>query len=161
MTWRFVPTEHAAAFHGRDRGKAESSPADYGMGVAAGDFNNDGCVDLYLTNFGRNQMFRNNCDGTFSDVSKASGTDNAGWSVSAAFVDFDRDGWLDLYVGNYLRYNLSSNTGVSARQARRTTARRAAISPSLVGFIETRGTARSSTSRLRAASPASTGQRSA
>jgi enediyne biosynthesis protein E4 len=83
---------------------------DYGMGVAAGDFNNDGCVDLYLTNFGRNQMFRNNCDGTFSDVSKASGTDNAGWSVSAAFVDFDRDGWLDLYVGNYLRYSLEGNT---------------------------------------------------
>src|SRR4029450_3098099 len=84
---------------------------DYGMGVAAGDFNNDGCVDLYLTNFGRNQMFRNNCDGTFSDVSKASGTDSAGWSVSAAFVDIDRDGWLDLYVGNYLRYSLEGNTG--------------------------------------------------
>src|SRR4029450_9710098 len=83
---------------------------DYGMGVAAGDFNNDGCVDLYLTNFGRNQMFRNNCDGTFSDVSKMSGTDSVGWSVSAAFVDIDRDGWLDLYVGNYLRYSLTWNT---------------------------------------------------
>ncbi len=83
---------------------------DYGMGVATGDFNNDGCVDLYLTNFGRNQMFRNNCDGTFSDVSKASGTDSVGWSVSAAFVDIDRDGWLDLYVGNYLRYSLAGNT---------------------------------------------------
>jgi hypothetical protein len=83
---------------------------DYGMGVAAGDFNNDGCVDLYLTNFGRNQMFRNNCDGTFSDVSKTSGTDSVGWSVSAAFVDIDRDGWLDLYVGNYLRYSLEGNT---------------------------------------------------
>ena len=76
------------------------------MGVAAGDFNNDGCVDLYLTNFGSAQMFRNNCDGTFTDVTKQSGTDNPGWSVSAAFVDFDRDGWLDLYVGNYLRYSL-------------------------------------------------------
>jgi enediyne biosynthesis protein E4 len=85
-------------------------PRDYGMGVAAGDFDNNGCVDLYLTNFGRNQMFRNNCDGTFSDVSKVSGTDNVGWSVSAAFVDIDRDGWLDLYVGNYLRYSLEGNT---------------------------------------------------
>ncbi len=83
---------------------------DYGMGVASGDFNNDGCVDLYLTNFGRNQMFRNHCDGTFSDASKVSGTDIAGWSVSAAFVDIDRDGWLDLYVGNYLRYSLERNT---------------------------------------------------
>jgi enediyne biosynthesis protein E4 len=83
---------------------------DYGMGVAAGDFNNDGCIDLYLTNFGRNQMFRNNCDGTFSDVSRPSGTDSVGWSVSAAFVDTDRDGWLDLYVGNYLRYSLEGNT---------------------------------------------------
>jgi enediyne biosynthesis protein E4 len=82
---------------------------DYGMGVATGDFNNDGCVDLYLTNFGRNQMFRNNCDGTFSDVSKMSGTDSVGWSVSAAYVDIDRDGWLDLYVGNYLRYSLAGN----------------------------------------------------
>jgi hypothetical protein len=82
----------------------------YGMGVAVGDFNNDGCVDLYLTNFGRNQLYRNNCDGTFTDVSAASGTDLSGWSVSAAFVDFDRDGWLDLYVTSYLRYSIDSNT---------------------------------------------------
>jgi hypothetical protein len=82
----------------------------YGMGVSAGDVNNDGCVDLYLTNFGSAQMFRNNCDGTFTDVSKQSGTDNPGWSVSAAFVDFDRDGWLDLYVGNYLRYTVEGDT---------------------------------------------------
>jgi len=50
----------------------------YSMGVAAADFNNDGCVDLYVTNLGRNQLFRNNCDGTFTDVSKQSGTDISG-----------------------------------------------------------------------------------
>jgi hypothetical protein len=81
----------------------------YGMGVTAGDYDNDGCVDLYVTAFGRNQMFRNNCDGTFADTSKASGTDDSGWSVSAAFVDYDRDGWLDLFVGHYLNYTLAGN----------------------------------------------------
>jgi hypothetical protein len=82
----------------------------YGMGVAAGDIDNDGCVDLYLTSFGAARMYRNNCDGTFIDVTRQSGTTNPGWSVSAAFVDVDRDGWLDLYVGNYLRYTLDSDT---------------------------------------------------
>jgi hypothetical protein len=80
----------------------------YGMGVAAGDFNNDGWIDLYLTKFDApNQLLRNNGNGTFTDVSKISGTDERSWSVSAAFVDYDRDGWLDLYVGNYLRYDLA------------------------------------------------------
>ena len=81
----------------------------YGMGAAAGDFNNDGCVDLYVTALGRNQLFRNNCDGTFTDVSKASGTDDNGWSTSAAFIDYDRDGWLDLFVGHYLAYSTDTN----------------------------------------------------
>ena len=79
----------------------------YGMGVAAGDFDNDGWVDLYLTKFDApNQLLRNNGDGTFSDVSTRSGTAHRSWSVSASFVDVNRDGWLDLYVGNYLRYSL-------------------------------------------------------
>jgi len=89
------------------------------MGVATGDVDNNGCIDLYLTYFGRNQLFRNNCDGTFTDVSKASGADTVGWSVSAAFVDYDRDGWLDLYVGTYSQYDLKSDlkcTGLTGKR---------------------------------------------
>jgi hypothetical protein len=83
----------------------------YGMGVAAGDIDNDGWVDLYLTGFGRNQMFRNNGNGTFTDISKQSSTDDpASWGVSAAFVDYDRDGLLDLFVGHYLNYTLQTHT---------------------------------------------------
>jgi hypothetical protein len=81
----------------------------YGMGVAAGDYDNDGWVDLYRTRLGANQLFHNNGDGTFTDVSRASGTDDGGWGVSASFVDIDRDGWLDLYVGNYLVYSLAGD----------------------------------------------------
>ena len=80
----------------------------HGMGVAAGDFDNDGWVDLYLTYLGTNQLYRNNGDGTFSDVSAASGTDDPGWGVSASFVDVDGDGWLDLYVGNYVWYDFNA-----------------------------------------------------
>jgi hypothetical protein len=82
----------------------------YGMGVAAGDFNNDGCVDLYLTMLGPNQLFRNNCNGTYTDVSTQSRTDDPSWTVSAAFLDYDRDGWLDLFVGNYLSWRAESST---------------------------------------------------
>jgi len=81
----------------------------YAMGAATGDFNNDGCVDLYVTNLERSQLFRNDCDGSFTDVSTESGAENRGWSVSAAFVDYDRDGWLDLFVGNYVYYSVEGD----------------------------------------------------
>ncbi len=79
----------------------------YGMGVAAGDIDNDGWVDLYVTNFGKNRMYRNNGDETFTEVPVGGDTDLL-WSVSAAFLDYDRDGWLDLFVGNYVGYSLSN-----------------------------------------------------
>lgn len=80
----------------------------YGMGVAVGDYNNDGWPDVYITSFGHNQMWRNNGDGTFTNVTQETGTDVPGWSVSAAFVDFDRDGWLDLFVGQYVDFSFSN-----------------------------------------------------
>ena len=82
---------------------------EYAMGVMAGDFDNDGWTDLYVTNFGPNQMFRNQGDGTFRDVTRETGTNDIRWSVPAAFLDYDHDGWLDLFVGNYLKFRLSSN----------------------------------------------------
>jgi hypothetical protein len=82
----------------------------YGMGVAAGDFDNDGWTDLYRTGLDSAAMLRNNGNGTFSDVTEKTGTGNRGrWSVPAAFVDYDRDGWLDLFVGNYLIYSIAAD----------------------------------------------------
>ena len=81
----------------------------YGMGAAAGDINNDGLPDLYLTNLGSNQMYLNKGDGTFVDVTKASGTDDTRWSTSAAFFDYDRDGWLDLIIVNYADFSLTNS----------------------------------------------------
>jgi hypothetical protein len=81
----------------------------YGMGVAVGDFDNDGCPDLFITNFGPDQLYRNNCNGTFTDVSRGLGgttPTESSWSVSASFFDFDRDGWLDLFVGHYVNYSV-------------------------------------------------------
>ncbi len=82
----------------------------YGMGVAAGDFDNDGWIDLYLTRFGPNRLLRNRGDGTFEDVTDRSGTGDPAWGVPASFVDYDRDGRLDLFVGNYLSYTLAGHT---------------------------------------------------
>jgi len=86
----------------------ETSGADdrgYGMGVATGDYNNDGHIDLYVTNVERNTLLRNNGEGTFRDVTEEAGVGDAKWSSSAAFLDYDRDGDLDLYVVNYVNWS--------------------------------------------------------
>ncbi len=81
----------------------------YGMGVAAGDYDNDGRPDLYVTNFGRNILYHNNGDGTFTDVTEKAGVAGEGWSSSACFVDYDKDGWLDLFVTRYLHWDFETN----------------------------------------------------
>ena len=81
----------------------------YGMGVAVGDYDNDGFLDLYVTNFGRNVLYHNNGNGTFTDVTLEAGVDDPHWSTSAAWVDFDGDGWLDLFVCNYVDFTVEGN----------------------------------------------------
>jgi len=81
----------------------------YGMGVAVGDYDNDGHPDLYVTNFGRNILYHNNGDGTFTDVTEKAGVGGGGWSSSALFIDYDRDGYLDLFVARYLDWDFSHN----------------------------------------------------
>ncbi|MDH3744835.1 MAG: CRTAC1 family protein [Acidobacteriota bacterium] len=82
----------------------------YGMGVATGDFDGDGWVDLYVTNLGANQLWHNNGDDTFTDVTRGSGAGDELWSVPAAFFDYDGDGRLDLFVGNYIAADFDNRT---------------------------------------------------
>lgn len=80
----------------------------WGMGAVAGDFDNDGWDDLYVTCYGPNRLYRNNRDGTFSDVTAKAGVGDPRWSTGAAFADYDGDGWLDLFVANYVDVRLDA-----------------------------------------------------
>ena len=86
----------------------------YGMGVAAGDMDADGRVDLYVTNVGPNRMWRNLGGGRFEDVTDAAGVGDAAWSVPAVFFDAETDGDLDLFVGNYVEFNRGSHTACAS-----------------------------------------------
>ena len=81
----------------------------YGMGVTTGDYDNDGRVDLFLTNLGASQLWHNNGDGTFTDVTAKAGVGESRLAISAAFLDYDRDGWLDLYVAEYVDFTTANN----------------------------------------------------
>jgi len=82
----------------------------YGQGVAVGDFDNNGYPDLYVTGYGSAILYRNNGDGTFTDVTAHAGVeDTRNWSSSAGWFDFDKDGWLDLVVTNYIEWSPKNN----------------------------------------------------
>ena len=85
-------------------GAGGAADTGYGMGVTTGDYDNDGDVDLYVTNFGANVLLRNNGAGEFEDVSKMAGVADSGWGTAALFHDLDLDGDLDLFVVNYVNW---------------------------------------------------------
>jgi hypothetical protein len=94
--WRFEEVSKAAGVAG---GQV------YGMGCACTDFNGDGYADVYVTALGGNTLYRNNGNGTFSDVTTEAGVRNGAWSMSAAFFDYDGDGHLDLVMANYVKWS--------------------------------------------------------
>ena len=81
----------------------------YGMGVAVGDYDNDGFEDIYVTSYGGNTLYHNNGNGTFTDVTKRAGVGAGGWSASAGFFDYDNDGKLDLFVTRYVDWTFKTN----------------------------------------------------
>ena len=85
--------------------KAGLQGVGYGLGVAVGDYDNDGYEDLFVTAYGGNKLYHNNGDGTFTDVTAQAGVAGGGWSTSAAWVDLDNDSLLDLVVLRYMQWD--------------------------------------------------------
>ncbi|MBC8164327.1 MAG: CRTAC1 family protein [Bryobacteraceae bacterium] len=84
--------------------QAGVSGGSFGMGAAAADYDNDGFVDLLVTNYGQDILYRNNGDGTFRDATAQAGISGHGWHTSAVWFDYDRDGKLDLFIASYVEY---------------------------------------------------------
>jgi enediyne biosynthesis protein E4 len=97
-------------------GLANAGDTNYGMGVAVGDYDNDGYPDIYVTNYGKNILYHNNGDGTFTDVTAKAGVAAGGWSVSAGFFDYDNDGKLDLFVMRYLDWSIEKSKTCGSRE---------------------------------------------
>ena len=97
--WRFEDVTLASGISARR----------YGQGIAIGDANNDGWLDIFLANFGADELWINSGDGTFIDQTTEAGLGDEGWATSAVFFDFDRDGWQDLFVTRYLVWSVASH----------------------------------------------------
>ena len=108
---------HAALFHNNHDGTFTNVAAHagvtndrWGVGVAVGDYDNDGWPDLYVTNVGKNRLYHNNHDGTFTDVAEKAGVALGAWSTGPTFGDYDGDGRLDLFVPGYTAYDFNDST---------------------------------------------------
>lgn len=99
--WRFEDVTDIAGVAGDGR---------YGMGVACADYDGDGLVDIHVTHVQGSLLYRNNGDGTFTDVTREAGLTNASWGVGSAFFDMDNNGHLDLVIANYLRWSIQTET---------------------------------------------------
>jgi len=89
--------------------KAGVAGGTFGMGVAVGDYNNDGFADIFVTSYGKCVLYRNNGNGTFTDVTEKAGLTCPGWTTSAVWFDYDNDGFLDLFVCSFVEYGLNKH----------------------------------------------------
>ena len=90
----------------------------FGMGVAVGDYDNDGYADLFVTAYGRPTLYHNNGNGTFTDVTKKAGLDVPGWTTSAVWFDYDNDGKLDLFLCSFVEFSRQGQRVLRRQQAR-------------------------------------------
>jgi enediyne biosynthesis protein E4 len=116
-----TPAPHSALFHNNHDGtftdvaaKAGVTNERWGMGVAVGDYDNDGWPDLFVANFGKNRLYHNNHDGTFTDTAEKAGVQLGNWSSGPTFGDYDGDGRLDLFVSGYVHFDANQGTSSTA-----------------------------------------------